>query len=385
MPSIASVDERPQRGVGVDRRLLEPRLGERRRAERHDRDAIGMLAFRVQELLRRGRGAGRAARRASTSTGRSRARSPCSRRGSGRSSPLTRFPFSKTVGGFADRAPTGRRAGRRDSRRSSTWRRSYARPGRSCCLTCHQQRESRREDGGHAPPRAQLQCLFERVRRQLDAVRRELVEEVRPQPGRAERPEQGRLGCATRLSSSVDRVTNRSWSVTTSPSRPNTSVIAAHAPAAVDQADQVDDQVERGGDLLADGPQRQVDAAHEHEHLEAVERVARRVRVDRRQRSLVARVHRLEHVERLGAADLADDDAVGAHAQGVADELADPDLALALDVRRPRLERDDVALLELELGRVLDRHDALVARDEARERVQERRLARARFRRRSGC
>ncbi len=76
----------------------------------------------------------------------------------------------------------------------------------------------------------------------------------------------------------------------------------------------------------------------------------------------MARVHRLEHVERLRAADLADDDAVGAHAQCVAHELADADLALALDVRRARLERDHVLLLELELGRVLDRDDALVAR-----------------------
>ena len=40
-----------------------------------------------------------------------------------------------------------------------------------------------------------------------------------------------------------------------------------------------------------------------------------RVGVDRRQRAVVARVHRLEHVQRLGAADLADDDAVGPHAQ----------------------------------------------------------------------
>ena len=47
---------------------------------------------------------------------------------------------------------------------------------------------------------------------------------------------------------------------------------------------------------------------------------------------LVARVHRLEHVEGLRAADLADDDPVGPHAEG-ADELADAHLALALDVR----------------------------------------------------
>ena len=35
------------------------------------------------------------------------------------------------------------------------------------------------------------------------------------------------------------------------------------------------------------------------------------------------------------------------------------DLALAFDVRRPRLEADDVRLLQLQLRRVLDRDDAL--------------------------
>ena len=119
---------------------------------------------------------------------------------------------------------------------------------------------------------------------------------------------------------------------------------------------------------------RELDARGHDEGLEAGERVARVVRVDRRQRALVARVHRLEHVQGLGAADLADDDPVGAHAQGVPDELADADLALSFDVRRPRLERDHVLLLELELGRILDRDDALVTGDERRHRVERRRL-----------
>ena len=69
-----------------------------------------------------------------------------------------------------------------------------------------------------------------------------------------------------------------------------------------------------------------------------------RVGVDRRERAVMARVHGLEHVDRLGATTLADDDAVGAHTQAVADEVADRDLALALDVRRARLERDHVLL-----------------------------------------
>ena len=73
----------------------------------------------------------------------------------------------------------------------------------------------------------------------------------------------------------------------------------------------------------------------------------------------MAGVHGLQHVEALGAAHLADDDAVGTHAEAVLHEVALRDLAAAFDVRRARLEADDVRLLELQLGRVLDRDDAL--------------------------
>ncbi len=92
----------------------------------------------------------------------------------------------------------------------------------------------------------------------------------------------------------------------------------------------------------------------------------------------MARVHRLEHVDRLGAANLTDDDAVGPHAESVPHEVADANLALPLDVGRPRLERDDVLLVELQLGCVLDRQDPLAVGDETRHHVQERRLADAR-------
>ena len=97
----------------------------------------------------------------------------------------------------------------------------------------------------------------------------------------------------------------------------------------------------------------------------------------RRQRALVTRVHRLEHVERLAPAALADDDAVGAHAEGVHDEIPDRVPALALHVRGASLERDDVGLPEAELRRVLDRDDSLRLRNVAREHVEQRRLAAA--------
>ena len=92
----------------------------------------------------------------------------------------------------------------------------------------------------------------------------------------------------------------------------------------------------------------------------------------------MARVHRLEHVERLGAADLADQDAVGAHPQAVAQQLADRELALALDVGRPVLERDDMRVVDLQLRGVFDRDHTLVVRDEACDHVERGRLARAR-------
>jgi hypothetical protein len=89
----------------------------------------------------------------------------------------------------------------------------------------------------------------------------------------------------------------------------------------------------------------------------------------------VARVHGLEHVQSLAGTALADHDAVGPHAQGVTHQFANRDGALALDVRGARLEGDHVLLAQLELGCVLDGHDALVVRDEGRQNVEHRRLA----------
>ncbi len=88
----------------------------------------------------------------------------------------------------------------------------------------------------------------------------------------------------------------------------------------------------------------------------------------------MAGVHGLEHVQRLRAAALADDDPVGAHAQRVAHQLADRDLALTLDVLRPRLQANHVGLVKAKLGRILDRDDPVVLRDGGGQRVQQRRL-----------
>ena len=98
----------------------------------------------------------------------------------------------------------------------------------------------------------------------------------------------------------------------------------------------------------------------------------------RRHRAGVPRVQRLQHVERLRSSHLADDDAVGPHAERVAHELPDGDLPPALDVRRAALEAQHVRLLESQLGGILDRDDPLGALDERRQHVEQRRLARPR-------
>ncbi len=143
---------------------------------------------------------------------------------------------------------------------------------------------------------------------------------------------------------------------------------------AVLEARQLDDQVDGTGNLLADGLQGQVHAGHQDQGLEPREGLTGRVGVDRRHRSIVAGVHGLEHVEGLTGAALADHDAVGAHPQGVDDQIADVDAALAVDVRRARLEPAHVFLVELELGGVLDGDDPLVDRDEPGADVEEGRL-----------
>ena len=70
-------------------------------------------------------------------------------------------------------------------------------------------------------------------------------------------------------------------------------------PSSVLEAALLDDEVHRGGDLLADGPDRQVDAGHEDHRLETRQHVAGAVGVTGGHRAVVTGVHGLEHVEGL--------------------------------------------------------------------------------------
>ena len=72
-----------------------------------------------------------------------------------------------------------------------------------------------------------------------------------------------------------------------------------HQALAIGQARRLQDQVDAGGDMLAHGGQRQIQPGHQHHGFQAGQRIARRVRVQRGQRTFVTGIHRREHVERL--------------------------------------------------------------------------------------
>ena len=76
--------------------------------------------------------------------------------------------------------------------------------------------------------------------------------------------------------------------------------------------------MQRGGNLFPDRLARKIQVGHQNHILDAGQRIARRVGVNRRQGAFVTRVHGVQHVERFRPAHLTDDDTVRAHTQGVA-------------------------------------------------------------------
>src|SRR3546814_12404328 len=74
---------------------------------------------------------------------------------------------------------------------------------------------------------------------------------------------------------------------------------------------------------------------------------------------------------------LPQDDAVRPHPKRVADKIARRHLARAFQIGGPGFQPHDMALAELQLGRVLDGDEALAVVDEGRQHVEQGRLARA--------
>ena len=141
--------------------------------------------------------------------------------------------------------------------------------------------------------------------------------------------------------------------------------------SAVTETRDLNDYVDRRSNLPADGAVRNVQAGHGDHGFQAADSVARGVRVNGGERSIVTGVHGLQHVERFFAANLTNDDAVGAHTQTVDEQLPLMDGAFAFDVGRARFQAYDVILVKLQFGGVFDGDDALAVGDVRRKNIEE--------------
>ena len=147
----------------------------------------------------------------------------------------------------------------------------------------------------------------------------------------------GRHGPAAPPRSSVRRpASNRGTTATAVGSRRTSPIVldAARAVAAHD----VDDESTASAICRWAASAGIPTSGHEHERSEPVDHGVDAVRVHGGERAVVTGVERLEEVERLGAAHLPDDDAVGSHPQRGADERPHRYAARALGVGRPSLE-----------------------------------------------
>ena len=136
------------------------------------------------------------------------------------------------------------------------------------------------------------------------------------------------------------------------------------ATGTVAQPGDLHDDVDGRGHLFTDRPHRQVKARHQGQCLESTEGVTRGVGVHRGERAIVARVHRLQHVQGLAGAALAYHDAVRTHTERVLHQVSNRDGAAALDVGRSSLHAEHMVLMQLQFFGVLDGHDAFASGDE---------------------
>ncbi len=123
---------------------------------------------------------------------------------------------------------------------------------------------------------------------------------------------------------------------------------------AVAMAFHLNNQVDRADELLADRARGQSHIAHLHHVLDPGHRVSGGVGMDGGHAAVMAGVHGLEHVERFRATHLANDDAVGTHAESVVNQIALGYLAAGpLKALRAGFHAHHVRLLQLQFRRVL--------------------------------
>ena len=145
--------------------------------------------------------------------------------------------------------------------------------------------------------------------------------------------------------------------------------------AAVSQPRLLHDQVDCGSDLFPDRPHRQIHPRHQHHRFQAAQHIARCIGVPGGKRTVMAGVHRLQHIQRLTATHLADHDSVRPHPQRVPNQVTHGHGAFSLNIGRPGLQRHDMFLTQLQFGGVFNRNDPVLGRNKGRQYVQRRGLA----------
>ena len=148
------------------------------------------------------------------------------------------------------------------------------------------------------------------------------------------------------------------------------------ASGAVGRAVDVHDDVDAPAQVVADGGQRPRRHRLHDERLEPVQGVEGAVGVARRHRPVVAGVQRLDEADHLGAAHLADHQAVGAQAQRRVEQSLERYGGGALGAARARFQADQVVDGGVQFGGVLERDDAFAGTRAGEQAAQERRLSR---------
>ena len=129
-------------------------------------------------------------------------------------------------------------------------------------------------------------------------------------------------------------------------------------------------------DVLVHGRQRPVAHLLQHQRRQALERVDGAVGMHGGQRTVVAGVERLQQVHGLVAADLADHQPVGAHAQRGAQQVRQGDLANTVRCGVAGFQPHDVLVSEAQLGHIFQCDQPCVWLDLAGKRVEQCGLAR---------
>ena len=150
-----------------------------------------------------------------------------------------------------------------------------------------------------------------------------------------------------------------------------------NAALAVGQAADLHNEIQCIGDLPAQADLTALKAGKTCQHFHAMQAFTSRTGMDGGHRSIVPRVHGLQHFQHLGTAYLTHHNAVGAHAQAVAQQITNRHHTRTIKATGAAFHAHDMRVRQGQLGRVFDRHHALICGNKARNRVEHRGFAAA--------